>query len=470
VSLVLKNKNMKLNLKHRHVLTSAGNIRLRIVCVALLLLSVVGLFFVVDDGDEKELATAKKLSIVTPSEAIEKPVVTIAWGDYDPEISGQGIAPFLSRMGKRPYFDKPYQWFKTITVKSGDVLGVLMEDTGLKGEDYVSAMRAIKSYVAPNAIKPGHDIIVTNERLGTVDTIAKIDYIFDSLKSVSVVRIDGKWTASEVERPTEIKTHAVRTTIENSIYGSLGKQDVPDGIINRMIKAYSWSVDFQRDIWGGEEIEMLYETRETDDGEYVRSNRLLYANLKLRNKDMPIYIFEKDKGFPKYFEPSGQSIRRALMKTPIDGARLSSGYGMRTHPVLGYRKAHRGVDFAAPTGTPIYAAGDGVVERANRFSSFGNYIRIRHNETYKTAYAHLNGFAKGVRAGTRVKQGQVIGYVGTTGRSTGPHLHYEVHKNGKKVNPHSIDLPIGEKLKGTAMANFKNVVSKRDAEFQKLLK
>jgi len=272
------------------------------------------------------------------------------------------------------------------------------------------------------------------------------------------------------ERPVEVKTYAAKTKIDNSLFADLGKAGVPDGIINDMIQAYSWNVDFQRDIWGGESVELLYETKETEDGSYVRSNRLMFAKLTLRDKEIPIYLFKKKDGHETYFEPDGQSIRRALMRTPVDGARLSSKYGKRRHPVLGYAKMHKGVDFAAPTGTPIYAAGDGVIERANRFGSFGNYVKIRHNDSYKTAYAHLHGFAKGISSGKRVKQGDVIGYIGTTGRSTGPHLHYEVHKHNKQVNPHSVDLPLGEKLRGTDLANFKNQIGKYDEKYASLLK
>ena len=452
-----------LTVKHRHILSKAGNIRLRYVAAALVALALVISFF---DGSEKSgdhISTSysgAEIAVMTPvAEAINRVI------DYDPEEKGNGISPFLTRLGVRPYFDQPYTWTKTHVIEKGDSLGLVMEETGLTGDDYVSALNLMKTKVDPTELRPGHEVVTTLSRTGTTDQVLQVAYVYDSLKSVVVQKDGESWVAETKEQPLELRTRAATTVIENSIYGSLGKAGVPDGIINQMIMAYSWTVDFQRDIWGGEEVELLYETRETEDGKYVRSNRLLYANLRLRDKDLPIYLYEKDPGFPNYFEPNGMSIKRALMKTPIDGARISSGYGMRTHPVLGYRKAHRGLDFAAPTGTPIYAAGDGVVERANRFGAYGNYIRIRHNETYKTAYAHLHGFAKGIRAGARVRQGQVIGYVGSTGRSTGPHLHYEVHKNGDKVNPHSVDLPLGEELKGAQLAKFQKEIAGYNAKF-----
>ncbi len=184
---------------------------------------------------------------------------------------------------------------------------------------------------------------------------------------------------------------------------------------------------------------------------------IVFARLNWRGKsrEKGYYRFEEEEGRADFYDAAGQSAKRLLMKTPIDGARLSSRFGTRRHPILGYRRAHKGVDFAAPRGTPIKAAGDGVVERADRYGSFGNYIRIRHANGYKTAYAHLNGFRKGIRKGKRVRQGDTIGYVGTTGRSTGPHLHYEVHLRGKAVNPQKLKIATGKQLTGAALDRFK---------------
>ena len=458
-------------IKHRHFLTSAGNIRLRFIlpsiaiCLGFLWAGMVS-YSTPSNALSTHISSNDYLAELVPS-AGNPTVLT----DYDPEKAGNGIDPYLDRIGNRPYFDRAYVWTKYIAVETGDTLGSLMEKTGLKGDDYLAGMKAIKEYVDPQSIRPGHNIKVTYIRLGDENTLEEIAYIQDSLISIVLTENQSNvWVAEKKERPVSYKTHAAKAKINNSLFADLGKVGVPDGIINKMIQAYSWNVDFQRDIWGGESVELLYETKETEDGSYVRSNRLMFAKLTLRDKEIPIYLFKKKDGYETYFEPNGQSIRRALLRTPVDGARLSSKFGKRRHPVLGYAKMHKGVDFAAATGTPIYAAGDGVIERANRFSSFGNYIKIRHNNSYKTAYAHLNGFAKGIRAGSRVKQGQVIGYIGTTGRSTGPHLHYEVHKNGKQVNPHSVDLPLGEKLGGTDLANFKRQIGQLKEQYASLSK
>ena len=466
-------------LKHRHLLTRSGNIRLRYVAAFCLLCTAFLIWGLSNNDTHPSQAVAMVSQEDTAEQILSEPIETtksainslIPSFSDDPEQPGRGIGPYLKRVGLRPYTDTPVTWTSLITVKSGDTLGQLIEQTGLKGDVYFNAMKAIKQHLDPRDIKPGHTITVTYKRTGDQNALEDISYHLDSLRKIVLIRdSSGTINATLSERPVEIKTHATRTRIENSLFADLGKNGVPDGIISKMLKAYSWTVDFQRDIWGGEEVELLYETKETEDGSYVRSNRLLFANLILRDKQMPIYLFEKKDGTENYYEPNGESIRRALLRTPVDGARLSSGFGPRKHPVLGYNKMHKGLDFAAPRGTPIYAAGDGVIERANRFGAYGNYVRIRHNDQYKTAYAHMKGFGKGIRSGVRVKQGQVIGYVGTTGRSTGPHLHYEVLVNGQQVNPQSVDLPIGDKLKGTEMANFKNVLESIRTQYAALTK
>ena len=199
----------------------------------------------------------------------------------------------------------------------------------------------------------------------------------------------------------------------------------------------------------------------------VRTGDVIYASMTLSGKTKAYYRYTPKSGITDYFDEQGRSVRKTLMRTPVDGARLSSGFGARRHPVLGYTKMHKGVDFAAPRGTPIMAAGDGVVERANRYGGYGNYLRIRHNSELKTAYAHIHRFAKGVSAGSRVKQGQIVAYVGSTGRSTGPHLHYEVLQNMKQVNPLSIKVAAGEILKGSELkrlAAARSTIDQRVAE------
>ena len=209
---------------------------------------------------------------------------------------------------------------------------------------------------------------------------------------------------------------------------------------------------------------MFFERLHDDLGRPVKEGNLLYANLTLSGTALRLYRYEDADGIIDYYNEHGHSVRKALLRTPVDGARLSSGFGMRRHPILGYSRMHQGIDFAAPSGTPIKAAGDGVIEVAGRDGGYGNYVRIRHNSEHKTAYGHLSRFASGIRPGVRVRQGQTIGYVGSTGQSTGPHLHYEVMVNNAQVNPMSLRLPTGKVLAGLDLAVFLELRQRVDGE------
>ena len=242
--------------------------------------------------------------------------------------------------------------------------------------------------------------------------------------------------------------------ISTSLYVSAKRAKVPYNILAQMIRLYSWSVDFQREIQPGDTFEIAYERFSDAAGNVLVDGEIVYAQMVLSGDDMPLFRFETKPGRIEYFDDKGRGARRTLMRTPIDGARLSSRYGKRRHPILGFTRMHRGVDFAAPRGTPIYAAGDGVVRYRGWKGGYGRYVQIRHNSTYSTAYGHLSRYRRGVTRGSRVRQGQIIGYVGSSGLSTGPHLHYEVLVNNRKVNPLSLRLPAGTRLKGPALARF----------------
>jgi murein DD-endopeptidase MepM/ murein hydrolase activator NlpD len=220
--------------------------------------------------------------------------------------------------------------------------------------------------------------------------------------------------------------------IINSLYLSAVQHGLPTPIIMQLIRMYSWDVDFQRSIRKGDRFEVLYERKTTDAGEVVRYGNIVFAKLSLGTDVKPLYYYKNRRGEGNYFDIQGHSAKKALMRTPINGARLTSGFGSRRHPILGYNKMHRGVDFSAPKGTPIYAAGSGTVVYRAKNKAYGNYIRIRHNSLYSTAYGHLSRFNKSITKGSRVRQGQIIGYVGSTGRSTGPHLHYEILVRGRQ--------------------------------------
>ena len=236
--------------------------------------------------------------------------------------------------------------------------------------------------------------------------------------------------------------------ITNSLYNSAINLDIKPNVIIEFARLYGFQVDFQRDIWKNDSFQIIYEEFKNEKGNIIDAGDIIYANLNLQNTDLQLYKFEYEKNKIDYFDENGKSVRKTLMKTPINGARLSSSFGKRKHPILGYNKLHTGTDFAAPKGTPIMASGDGIISRAKWCGGGGNCIKIKHNSVYQTVYAHLSKFGKGIKRGVRVKQGQIIGYVGSTGMSTGPHLHYEVIENGRKINSQKLKLPSGRILKG----------------------
>ena len=243
------------------------------------------------------------------------------------------------------------------------------------------------------------------------------------------------------------------TIISNSLYSSAINIGIKPNIIIEFARIYGFQVDFQRDIWKNDSFQIIYETFLDPNNKVIETGNIIYANLILQGNENNLYIF-KTKDGNEHFDVAGKSVRKSLMKTPINGARLSSSFGMRKHPILGYNKMHRGTDFAAPEGTPVMASGDGKVVRARWCGGGGNCIKIKHNSTYSTVYAHLKNFARGIKEGKKVTQGQIIGYVGSTGMSTGPHLHYEVIINGKKVNSQTLKLPSGKILKGNERKLF----------------
>jgi len=249
--------------------------------------------------------------------------------------------------------------------------------------------------------------------------------------------------------------------ITQSLYKTAIDINIQPNIIIEFARIYGFQVDFQRDIRKNDNFQIMYEVFEDDSGKVFESGNIVFANLRLGEINNSLYYFNK-KGSEGHYDSNGKSVEKALMKTPINGARLSSAYGLRKHPIDGYNKMHRGTDFAAPMGTPIMASGSGVITRARWCGGGGNCIKIKHNSTYQTIYAHMKNFASGIKEGIRVKQGQIIGYVGSTGKSTGPHLHYEVVKNGKKINSQKLKLPSGKILKKMERKNFEVVKIKLD--------
>jgi murein DD-endopeptidase MepM/ murein hydrolase activator NlpD len=302
-------------------------------------------------------------------------------------------------------------------------------------------------------LKVGLSIQITIDK--SEDKIISFIFPVSRTKKIQLVRISNKnlFESKEIIKNLTKKIFLKEGRISQSLYKSATDLGIKPNMIIEFARIYGFQVDFQRDIRKNDSYQILYEVYQDDSGKIYEHGNILYANLILQGQQNPLYFFNKKNSIGHY-DISGKSIQKALMKTPINGARLSSSYGMRKHPILGFNKMHKGTDFAAPKGTPVMASGDGVVIRAKWCGGGGNCIQIKHNSTYSTIYAHLSKFANGIKNGTRVKQGRVIGYVGSTGMSTGPHLHYEVVVNGKKVNSQTLKLPSGKILSGNERKLF----------------
>ncbi len=267
-----------------------------------------------------------------------------------------------------------------------------------------------------------------------------------TIKFTHNTKIDN-FEYTEIEKNlTKIITHK-EAEISNSLYSAAIDIGIQPNVIIDFARIYGFQIDFQRDIWKNDNFQIIYETFLDENKKIVETGNIIYANLILQGRENPLYIFKTKEGY-EHFDEFGRSVRKSLMKTPINGARLSSSFGIRKHPILGFNKMHQGTDFSAPTGTPIMASGSGKIVKSRWCGGGGKCVKIKHNSTYSTVYAHMSKFGRGIKEGIRVKQGQIIGYVGSTGMSTGPHLHYEVIVNGKKVNSKKLKLPSGKILKG----------------------
>ena len=353
---------------------------------------------------------------------------------------------------------------KAVVIGRGDTLSKALTRAGGTREEAEAAIVAFRKVHNPRKLRVGQTLsLAFDPENGSngAPRLASLALDVAADRDVVVTRSnDGIFLPSVVDRPLDRVLQRTVGTIDSSLYVSALAAGMPNQVLMEMVHIFSFDVDFQWDIQPGDRFEVLYEAVFNRAGEFVENGPILYANLEVGEREVELFRYEPGEGPADYIDAQGASVRKALMRTPINGARLSSAYGMRRHPILGYNKKHLGVDFAAPTGTPIYAGGDGKISMIGRYGNYGKYIRIRHNGTYSTGYAHLSGFAKGMRKGKRVRQGQVIGYVGSTGMSTGPHLHYEVMVGNKRINPMTLKLPSGRKLKGSELAEFQAQVQK----------
>ena len=345
---------------------------------------------------------------------------------------------------------------RSVKIKRGDTLMEVLVREGASRQEAAQALSALRDVFDPRSLRADQEIKVLRapRRPGAKPRVVGLTIAVDGVTEVGAQAQGNAYVGFRQSVPLTRHMAAVTGEISISLYQATQQADLPYVVFAKMTTLFSHDVDFQRDLQPGDRFQVMYEVYKNPQGDTVRTGQILYTGMRLSGTDVQLYAYRDQFGDEDYYDREGQSYRRALMRTPIDGARLSSGYGKRRHPILGYTKMHQGVDFAAPIGTPVLAAGNGTIERLGRYSSYGNYIRIRHADGYSTAYAHLNGYKRGLRAGSRVKQGDVIGYLGNTGRSTGPHLHYEILKNGRHVNPMKVKMPSGKRLEGSELDRF----------------
>ncbi|HUN45906.1 MAG TPA: peptidoglycan DD-metalloendopeptidase family protein [Stellaceae bacterium] len=337
-------------------------------------------------------------------------------------------------------------------VRRGDTLTTLLARAGVPSADAQEAVDTLRQVWNPRELQIDQEVTLDFGPAG----LQAIRLAADLERTVKAARGgDGHFAPSAQRRPLMRVPRLATGTIRTSLYDAAMEAGIPPAVLTEMVRAFSYDVDFQRDIQPGDSFEVLYERVTDKSGRTIGTGDLIYTAMTLSGETLRLYRHQPEgAGGADFFNARGQSVRKALLKTPIDGARLTSGFGARLHPILGYTTMHRGVDFGAPSGTPIMAAGDGVIEKIGPAGGYGNYVLLRHTATYETAYGHMSRFAAGLHVGSHVRQGQVIGYVGATGRATGPHLHYEVHINEVQVNPLSIKMEPGRKLAGTDLAAF----------------
>lgn len=343
-------------------------------------------------------------------------------------------------------------------IESGDTLSAVLQRSGVGGDEAARAIQSLRKVFDPRTLRDGQAVSIrlapdvaesAPGRLLGMQLVKSYDRIAGVGRT-----LNGGFESYEILKPLVQQRARGAGKITSSLFVDGVAADVPVKAMASFIRLFSFDVDFQRDIKPGDSFDILYDRFVDRDGSVVHSGDILYAALTIGGKTMKLYRHEFANGRVKYFNEQGRGNKKALLRTPIDGARISSGFGRRRHPILKYSKMHKGVDFAAPSGTPIKAAGDGVIAKAGWNGGYGRYVRIKHDGTYQTAYAHLRRIRKGIKVGKRVKQGQVIGYVGTSGRSTGPHLHYEILKKSKQVNPRGVRFQSAEALGGKEMKRF----------------
>ena len=336
-----------------------------------------------------------------------------------------------------------------LKVRNGDSIQRILYDQKISPSDVNNVINALRREYNIGTLRNDQKVYLIIKREKNGNFVSRLTVNIDNITSVHVFL--NKDNVYETKRVTKIltkKNHLVETTIDKGIYRTAKQSGIENSIVAQFARLYGFEVDFQRDLKKNDKIKIFYERYLDDDGVPQRTGNIIYSEITNVERNIILYRYEYPNGSIAYFTPEGKSIEKSLMRTPINGAKLSSRYGFRIHPILGYNQMHQGTDFAAPIGTPVMASGAGTVEYSGWKGGYGKFISIRHSAVYQTNYAHLQDYAKGMRRGAKVQQGQVIGYLGSTGSSTGPHLHYEVVVNGKKENSQTLKLPSAAPLEG----------------------
>ncbi len=359
-----------------------------------------------------------------------------------------------------------------IELKSGDTLLNVLTGLGVEYNTANNVYLSVKKVFDPRDFRAGQKIEVELLPTGEAPVVGALNSTVRTGEHLSVLLNENGTYTAKIEKDELIEElQSASGSINGTLSVAMNKNGVPARIVANFISIFSYSVDFRRDVKKGDSYEIIYENYLTPDGKIAKNGNIVYAALNLGKSKVELYRFKDSSGNVDYYDAKGLALKKTLSRRPMayQSGRISSYFGRRRHPIYKDTRVHWGVDYPAPKGSHIYAGGDGVVEVAQYRSGYGNYVRIRHNSEYSTAYGHMNGFAKGIRPGTRVKQGQIIGYVGSTGRSTGPHLHYEVIRNGKRVNPLTIKASASENLRGKNLTEFKRLVAKINDTHAKML-
>jgi murein DD-endopeptidase MepM/ murein hydrolase activator NlpD len=449
----------------RHILLAASAIG----AVSALALSNSTKPFAELDNNFKAMEASYSAPAAAAPDALDIPAVVAAAG-----APADGAGPTVADAppaGTDPAAESTPPRERVMHVRRGDTLMTVMARAGVSTTEARDAVKALRSVYNPKALKIGQEIKLTfatsqddASDLHSLSLQASVE------RDVAVKRTDaGEFAPQQTGRVLSQSLGRSGALIDSSLFKAGTGAGVPVEIMFELIRAFSYDVDFQRDIQPGDSFEVVFEQVHDADGKRVRTGRMIYGALSLSGNLLELYRYEpRDGGAPDYFNPKGESAKKALLRTPVDGAKLTSGFGMRNHPILGYSRMHRGIDFGAPGGTPIMAAGDGVVEQAGANGGYGNYVRIRHNSNYATAYAHMARYAPGIKRGAFVRQGQIIGYVGATGLATGPHLHYEVLAHDHQVNPMSVKTPSGRQLAGAELKRFNAAMTEIERKIRAL--